>query len=832
MALMIFAIFTALICVLFVNLELTNMLISIDWIKDFTKLPDLEAKAIGERFTLGTAEVEDIQTSGLYWQQIKVASVLKTEPHPEADKLQLATIDVGDGVERRVVCGAHNCRAGIKTPYAPVGVTLPGGLTLEPKKIRGVLSEGMLCSEEELGTKESSEGILELPEATPVGMTMAKYFDETSDVILDVDNKSLTHRPDLWGHYGIAREFSALFETPLSNPYDEVWQSDLESKFDSNSDTPLKPQVAPDSAGLAYWGLAIDGVEVTESPRWLQRRLQAVGLRPINNIVDASNYVMLELGIPNHVFDREKIAGNLVIEKLQAPQKFITLDEVERDLEVGDTVIRDDHKTLVLAGIMGGLNSGVSETTTKVFLEVANWHASSVRRTSTRLGLRTDSSQRYEKTLDSSLCYRTLLRLTQVILELCPKAKIIGVPAYDGLDLTEREPLLIETSYEKIIKVLGHEISNERVLNIFSALGFKVERSGGALIVNVPSWRATKDIECEADLIEEIGRVVGYDHISPIAPALEVTPVRLNPTQVMHRKIKDFMSLHANAHEVMTYPLIGEELLKRAGMDKLDAKVLINALSKDHDRMRPSLVPSLLEACAKNAKNSESFNLFEIGRVYLDSKDGFCEEHNQLIVASFDRNTTPFMRVSNTAERLLSFLQLPADMGPRHPKFSNLVVDENWHGVHPYEFTNIKIMGRPFGAVFSLHPLVLRQFKIKGHLSFFILDMHAFETKPIKDRTSYHPLPKFPSSEFDFTLDLAQDTPVGDVLAALSKIKIKELVSTKVLDIFKPNDKARKYITFRSTFLDPQATLTGEFLKSAEANIISSMEKAGYPLRS
>lgn len=808
------------------------MLISIDWIKDFTTIPELEPKAIGERFTLGTAEVEDVISSGQYWQQIKVAQVIKTDPHPEADKLQLATIDLGDGQQRVVVCGAANCRAGIKTPYAPVGVTLPGGLTLEPKKIRGVLSEGMLCSEEELGTKESSEGILELPSELRLGMTMAEYFDETSDIIIDVDNKSLTHRPDLWGHYGIAREFSALFETQLKDLYGETWHKSLEAKFGDKKDSPLNPKVITDSACLAYFGLSIDGVEVGESPRWLKRRLEAVGLRSINNIVDASNYVMLELGIPNHVFDRDSIEGDLVIERLGQSDKFTTLDEVERDLIESDTVIRDASKPLVLAGIMGGLNSGVSEKTTKVFLEAANWQAAQVRRTSTRLGLRTDSSQRYEKTLDSTLCYRTLLRLAEVIMQLCPNAKIVGAPTYDGADLSKIQPLVVETSYAKIVKVLGHEISIDQVMSIFSALGFIVEKSGDSMNVTVPSWRATKDVECEADLIEEIGRIVGYDNITPFSPELAVAPVRLTATQKMHRKIKDFMSLHANAYEVMTYPLVGEALLKKAGMDSYPAKVLVNALSKDHDRMRPSMIPSFLEACAKNAKNSEQFNLFEIGRVYLDGKNAFCEEHNQLVVASFSKSQTAFLEVSNTAQRLMSFLQLPADMGPKNPKFKNLVVDEQWHGVHPYEFTNVRVMGRPFGAIFSIHPLVLRQFKIKGHVSFFILDMHAFEDKPVKDKTSYKPLPKFPSSEFDFTLNLSATTPVGDVLAALSKVKIKELVSTKVLDVFRPEDQSKKYVTFRAIFQDPDATMNGDLLKGFESTLISTAEKAGFPLRS
>ena len=296
----------------------------------------------------------------------------------------------------------------------------------------------------------------------------------------------------------------------------------------------------------------------------MQGRLIAAGLRPINSIVDISNYVMLELGIPNHIFDRTQILGDTVfIKELKSDEKFVTLDEVERDLVAGDTVISDDQKSLVIGGLMGGLNSGVTDETTKVFLEVANWIPARVRKTSTRLGLRTDSSQRYEKSLDSRLCHRTMLRLLDLIIQLNPEAKVCGGLAYDGENLNEYKPLKMGLSYGRVRKVLGHDVSDSEIKEILNFLDFGIEENGADLTVTVPSYRATKDIECEADLIEEIGRIVGYDNIKEESPLLDIAPIELSPAQKLHRKISSFMVHHARSFELQTYLLLVLIYLKR-----------------------------------------------------------------------------------------------------------------------------------------------------------------------------------------------------------------------------------------------------------------------------
>ena len=805
------------------------MLISIDWIRDFTDVPNLPPKDLYTRFTLATAEVEDVKSIGEHLEKIVIAEILSFEKHPEADKLNLVTFTIGNNDVRKVVCGASNVKVGIKIPYAAVGVKLPNGLLLEPKKIRGVLSEGMLCSEEELGFKDESDGIMELPSDAPLGVNMLTYFKMKKDTIFDIDNKSLTHRPDLWGHFGMAREFSAIFETPLKNRFDKSWSEGLKKHFTADK-SPISVRFDGDSAGLSYFGLSMKGVTVGESPEWLKARLTACGLRSINNIVDVSNYVMLELGMPLHIFDRDLISGpEVIIKKLPADTIFKTLDEVDRKLISGDTVIADSNGPLVLAGIMGGLNSGVSEKTINIFIEVANWKAAMVRRTSTRLGLRSDSSQRFEKTLDSNLTERTLLRTLELILELCPGSSVVGKPEYAGVDLSQTPVIEVTTSLKKIRTVLGTDLSEERLLSIFKSLDFKTEKKGENLLVTVPSYRSTKDVEQEADLIEEIGRIIGYDNITPVSPLDGIRPVKLTELQKVQRRVRDFMVLQGKSFEIMSYPLIGESLLKKVSWPKSTSLKLVNSLSQDHDLMRPSLIPSLLEVCETNAKNYDRYRFFEIGRSYNEDAKTFAKETLQLGAVFVDKDKNPYVDMVNTITNLLAGLNLSPEFVERNAKFENPLVPTEWIGNHPFEFQNIRVMGKFVGAVMSVHPLVLKNLKIKGHVTIALFDLSIFENFQAKDKTKYKPLSKFPISTFDWTVTANQETLASEVLAACKKVKLKELKDVQVLDVFANENK--KFITVRATLADEAQTLTSEFLKQAEMALIDATTKAGFSLK-
>ncbi len=804
------------------------MLISLNWIKDFVEIPDMSPKELGSLFTLATAEVEDVIVKGEVLKPILCVEIKSLKPHPDSDKLNLVTFDYGKGQLKEVVCGAPNVRPGLKVPYAPIGTTLPNGMTLEPKKIRGILSDGMLCSETELGIGEGKSGLMELRDDVLPGTSIIEYLNLESDVILDVDNKSLTHRPDLWGYLGLAREFAAAHKKELKNRFTADWEKKIETSF-NKAMSPIKVEVAEDSSCLAYYGLSLDIPKMGETPERIKQRLEAVGLRPINLIVDISNYVMVELGIPNHVFDRTKIAGDKVLIRRAGENKiFQTLDEQNRELVPGDTVICDSDKPLVLAGIIGGLDSGVTPDSTKLFLETANWDAPEVRKTSVRLGLRTDSSQRYEKTLDSNLCYRTLLRLVELISELCPGTTVVGMPEkYIREDKLSR-PLTFNVSHSQIVSNLGMEISKEQIKDIFQRLDFKVEEKNDSFTVTVPTYRTTKDISCRADLIEEIGRMIGYDNIPPVSPLLPVKPIRLSPAKQFHRKVQDFLVNQAKSLQVMTYPLVGKELLQKAMWPELnDHLVLVNALSVEQDRMRPSIIPSAIEVAFQNQKHFEEFSFFEIGRSYLN----FGQERSQILIGMYSKNATRFVEVENVVEKLMSTLNVAYNLAAPNAKFANLLIPKDWKGTHPHEYLNIQIMGKYAGVITSVHPLVLKNYKMKGHLTFAVVDITDLESREQKDKTKYRPISKYPSSSCDFTVVMNSDLPAATAITALNAIKDKEFKSKAIVDIFMMNDE-QKAVSIRTVFEDSEKTLAPETIKNLEQKVVQVLEKAGLPLRS
>ena len=805
--------------------------ISINWIKDFVKLPEIDSQELAVKFTMATCEVEEVKETNSHLKKVITAQVTDIADHPDSDKLHLVTVNTG-AQEITVVCGAPDVNIGDKVPYAPLGTTFPEGFTLVPKKIRGIESKGMLCGEDELGLGSDKSKLMDLPKDANLGTTMSELFNIESDTILDIDNKSITHRPDLWGHFGMAREFALVFDSELNNKFDSNWEKNLLSKC-GNGNSPITPKIEGDTNCKAYYGLSIDGVEVAESPKWIKERLEACGLRPINSIVDISNYVMLELGIPNHIFDRDSIENSeIIIRAAGSETDFTTLDDIKRTLLPTDTVVADSSKPLVIAGIMGGANSGVTEKTSKIFIESANWTDVEVRKTSTRIGLRTDSSQRYEKSLDSQLLQRSLLRITELILELNPNAKIIGNIEKTGIDTeTEYTPKVIKISTKNICKVLGKDISDNEITGILAGLAFSVENDSGNLVVTVPSFRATKDVEYDADIIEEIGRIVGYDNIAP-EPAIDIIkPIRLSQAKLTYRKIQNFMVFNGNSLEVMTNPMIGESLLKKAKWLTLNEELkLINALSNDHDRMRPSMVPSFLEMASLNSKNFTNFSTFEIGRSYLPNKKNFSQENNTLAIAMFDKKESQFMSLVNLIERLIKYLNIPAQIVKVNSKFPNIVLDRDWQGIHPYEQLDIRIMGRNLGTITTIHPIVAREFKIKGNLTIALIDISVFEANKPKEKVNYKPLPKFPSSTFDCTVLVDNSIDSGDIIEKMSKIKIKELNSCKVVGVFALND-TQKAVTLRATFFDEKQTLSGKFIEEAQTKIVEGLANAGFPLK-
>jgi phenylalanyl-tRNA synthetase beta chain len=674
---------------------------------------------------------------------------------------------------------------------------------------------------------------MELGSSLKNGSLLGDFLDIKSDFLIDVDNKSITHRPDLWGVYGQAREFAAIYKQKLKNPYGKAWQESLEKTF-GDAKSPISIEVNKESSCRVFLGLSIDGIKVTSSPKWLCSRLETQGLRPINNIVDISNFVMLELGIPLHIYDREQITENkIIIKRATQDEEFITLDEQTRVLKNTDTVICDAKRPLVLAGVMGGANSGVRDTTSKIFIEVANWQAQEVRTTSTRLGLRTDSSSRYEKSLDDHSCYRTLLRTLELIKEVCPNSKVNGSPLVFKREGNNGGEIEISVDLKYINRILGTTLTFNEVESVFKSLEFQVNsKDKNEMNVLVPSFRTSKDIAGKHDLVEEIGRVVGFDNIPIAAPSIELRPIALSSFKSLERKLQDFMVLHARSTEVMTYPLIGKELLEKCLWQDLNESLkLINSLSENADRMRPSLIPSLIEASAINTKNFSSFNLFEWGRTYHQKADKKIER-NVLGCVYYDKEQSPYVKALNNSERLLAYLGLNyRTVSDDQLKGENELLPSHWSGKHPYEVQHYLVRGKVCGAVVSIHPSLLKKFKIKGNLAIAIFDFTDLLGSEFEKKNSYSPLSKFPISTFDCSVVVENYFYVGEIIEQLKGLKIKDLLETKVLSVYRLNEQ-EKSVTLQFSFGDKTQTLSSDVIKKYEQMCVEFLVKKGFFLKS
>jgi len=587
------------------------MYISLNWLKDYLKIPaKIKPENIAEELTRHTVEVEGLVNLTDQFNHVVVGRVLEVGKHPNADRLRVTVVDVKDK-KLNIVCGASNVAAGQLVPVARVGASLPNGLEIKESLIRGEKSEGMICAEDELGLGKNHEGIMVLKDKAKIGESFAKYL-KADDIILEIDNKSLSNRPDLLNHYGIAREVSAIFNLPLK-PYDKSFNRKYD--FLGIKENKLEVKVAAPEACPRYLAVKVGQIEIKESPAWLKERLVAINQRPINNIVDLTNYVMFDCGQPMHAFDAAKIK-KIAVRYADKGETIETLDEKERTLSPEDLVITDGREAIALAGIMGGHNSEISPETTALLLESANFNAGIIRKTSQRLGLRTESSLRFEKSLDPSLPEIAIFRFLTLLKEVCPKMKIES--ALIDVNHADLNQISVELDLEWLRNKIGQEIPREDVVNILEKLGFVLDgKSDGKLKAIVPSWRATKDIATKEDLAEEVLRLYGYDKIVSQMPVLEMALPEVNKERRLERQIKNILYLKNSLNEAYNYSFVGEEQLKKMNIDFFNHLKLANPLSGIHNLLRQSLVPGLASNIKTNQFKSDDFGFFEIGRVFF-----------------------------------------------------------------------------------------------------------------------------------------------------------------------------------------------------------------------
>jgi len=602
------------------------MFLSMNWISDFVDFTGLDKLKLINQFSLSTAEVEnEIFMKGSDISGIVVAEIKSVEEHPESKKLHLLKVDAGDGKLTDVVCGAPNVRVGMKTAFAKVGAKI-GDITIAPRPLAGFDSFGMCCSEKEIGISDDNSGIMDITEEVPNG-TDIKDLYEIEDIVFEVDNKSLTNRPDLWGHYGIAREFAALAGRPLK-PLDTV---DLAAY----NDLPKVDMKIEDPLCQRYSCLQVENITKNVSPVNMRIRLYYCGMRGINLLADLTNYLMLEMGQPMHAFDSRKVE-KLRIKRFSEPFKFTTLDGNERNIDENTLMICNDNTPVAIAGIMGGLDSEIVEDTTTLTLESATFDAVSIRKSTVRLGHRTDASQRYEKCLDPELTVPAIARFVKLLTDIDGGVKVVS-------SLTDEYAFKYDTvnlDFNKkfVDRYTGIEISNDTIVKTLESLGFGVSLKGDDFSVTVPSWRATKDVTMKADVIEEITRIYGYDNFEIHTASAPIAPVRPDLQKSVEDKVKDILVKRYSLHELHSYVWQYYDEYKALGIEIEDNIKLIGAVNPNIETIRRSIIPTQLCQVKYNTGYANDFGVFEIGRV-IDGVDenNLCVENKKLAVTLFSK---------------------------------------------------------------------------------------------------------------------------------------------------------------------------------------------------
>ena len=787
------------------------MYISMNWIREFVDLSGLDIMDLIRQFSLSTAEVEnEIFHKGSDLSGVVVAEIRSVEEHPESKKLHLLKVDIGESELVDVVCGAPNVRVGMKTAFAKVGARL-GEVTIAPRPLAGFMSCGMCCSEKEIGISDDNSGIMDLDPAYANGTDLKDLF-AIDDIVFEVDNKSLTNRPDLWGHYGIAREFAALSGRPLA----ALPVADLEAYAKLPA---LDIEIENDDC-LRYSGLKFDNVSLSVSPVNMRIRLFYCGMRAINFLADMTNYLMLEMGQPMHAFDSRKVES-IRVRKFAAPFAFTTLDGVERKCDENTLMICNGETPVAIAGIMGGLDSEIVEDTTSLTLESACFDPVSVRKSAARLAHRTDASQRYEKTLDPEMTVTAIARFVRILSELDPGAKVTSCLTDRYNRSYECKTLEIDKNFVDRYTGIGDAITCDHIEKTLTALGFAVERDGECFRVTVPSWRATKDVTLKADLIEEITRIYGYDNFAPITAKSPLYPVRMELTKSVEENTKDLLVKRFSLHEVHSYVWAYSDEFKRLGMEVEDNVRLLNATNPNLSVLRTSIVPIELCQLKTNVGYAPEFGLFEIGRVVKGLReDGMCNEKKMLCITLYSK--TADLRALYF--RLRDMLAVLADELKHKPLvFAPMEASHSWQ--HPKNLNSVSCDGVVLGEMGVVHPTVGKNIDKKANIVYAELDIEAF-AKLAPAGIRYEEASRFPGMEIDLNVSSATFAPIKESIDAAACPYIK---GVKVVDVWRGDDGCA--INVRISFSCAERTLTREEIQAVVDGIVADLAAKGMPLK-
>ena len=820
------------------------MYVSMKWLSRHVDLDGIAPDRLANDLTLSTAEVEGLERFAPQLHDVVVGHVQTKEGHPDAEKLSVCTVDVGAEEPLTIVCGAPNVAAGQRVAVATVGTTLPGDFKIKKSKIRGVPSFGMICSIRELDLGDEHDGIWVLPEAAPVGAPVAEALG-VDDWIIEIDNKSLTHRPDLWGHRGIAREVAAIYERELLP---------LDTSLPATGDGAPYP-ISIETPGCSrYVGLPIDGVKPGPSPDWLRWLLLAVGQRPIDLLVDLSNFVMLDLGQPNHVFDRPSLdrkgleaegsGRGIVVRNARDGETIETLDGETRTLRDADLLICAGETPVALAGIMGGEGSKVAEETDSLLLEVATFDATTVRRTSTHVGLRTDSSARFEKSLDPNLPMAAAGHFARLLAEIHPEASFPAPPTDEG---SWSDPATtIELRFERVRTALGKRLPDEEIRRILQRLDFRVEdgthgQSVDLYDVHVPSFRATKDVTIEQDLVEEIGRIHRYGNIDEQPLHFDIVPPPRDERRLLVRQLQDRLAGGARFHENLSYSFIDDGLLEKLGELEKPHVSVINPVNQSESKIRRNVAPSLLPRLEANRRNRADVRLFEIGKAYEpENGNDRGEPAERHLLALAWAGPRPGKKAGYAENRLMGLQAIVNDLvharGYGAPQWSAEGDRPAW--AHPGKSLFLRLDGTDavVGVVAELEPGLAPQLGLSGDLDSEVavaeLCLDAL-LEASRSGEGYKPLPKFPGIKVDVAVSCDESMSAGALIGLIEQAGKKQVADVELFDLYRGESigEGRKSLAFHVLLQSETKTLTDK----DEAKFLKRFEKlvsdAGGELR-
>ena len=755
------------------------MKFSYNWIREFVPGLDVDPQSLERLITMKTAECDGIEVAGELLNGAVLANVLEVEKI-EGQKNVVAKVDAGPYGMKTVVCGASNCRAGIITAYVPLG----------KKVVSGIESDGMLAAADELGINKDHGGILELTADTVLPPV---------DHAIEIDNKSITHRPDLWGHHGMAREVAAITGHPLRDPADLSLLPPAEG-------APVTVEIEDLHLCPRYSALVFDNVTVQPSPLWLQARLTAAGLNTKNNIVDLSNYLMAELAQPTHAFDRAKLAGDTIWARpAREGESIVALNDETYSLSPANLVIADASGPIAIAGVIGGKDSAISAGTTSIVFESANFNAGSVRRTSSSLKLRTDASMRFEKAQDPVNTLRALARALELLPILSPGIRLVGGLADNCAEL--KTPPTISLDLDWLARKLGRVLDPAEVRRILEALQFKVSDD---FEVSVPTWRATKDIAMAEDLVEEVGRMIGYSSIEPQPPMVPCAPSFDPPEREFLRGIRRHYAAQGFT-EVSNYSFISEEEAKRFGFAPEDHVRVLNPIAEGQELMRTSLLPGIHRNLVENAKHFEDFRLFEVGReIHLNNGEKPIERPHVVaaIYSRHDDGRAALMELKRVSALHSGDAEIrPATAMP-------------WE--HPSRAAEVILRGEVAGRLFELHPNLIDT----GRAALLYLDLAKI---PTQLAVKYQPVRRFPTSSFDLSVICEGREYAATVDAAIRSFAGELAEAVEFVTDYQMPD-SRKSLSFRIVLGAADRTLAGPEVTAVRERIIEGLRGLHYEL--